>query len=1243
MKGRKILRWCWLLLVLIAPFSFSNNLTSSQSETAGDLVEAFFHSGIYTGKPGRDVIIAQSQLIPASMLDTIDDNFDASVEWAVFYMAMALRNHQPVWMPFCYPSLVQAYYLYKSDDVPDMEMSDLDAVFNSIIDNNNSFRNLIGLLPNYEDIPERDRLYITTRMFSDLDPKVVTATRMSAFYFKAKFKAYLYLVKKYPESFQYDGFSQFLENIPDKMAAKWEEDHTELERSMGRIKVYMGMVAAPEGQSASPESSPVVARKRVNRNDIARLKKVLEIAGEWNRFVTDKKPDLDIVLGGIDATKETGSAAKDGGFRTMFKVYKAMMDFNPAVYRPENFPLFVERIDRFPVSQIHCGNDKLGKHIDSFQQKMFDEKHVDIPEGAVAPEASITIRPRHSKEKSVLADWAKKIPSADKLRDLLDKMGNKSIAVQALRETLLAPDATRRPPQPPGALSIISIQGKALMNPGKNNLKFGLEDYQTGRNPAALMRLHDFEQVQAIAYRSKADVVNQARALKDRYYIQPVRGGGNCLYLAYLSGWLHALVEDVVTGRNPQAIEHEIQQLLHGRAQFRDYLFRQGRAVGLVDTTDAFVTFLQELQKDPTIAGLYTLIMPTHPVQVLTHEGHQVTLWGGKEHLIDPLIQYLRNYTVYLTREDLYQEAYRPVDPDARFRAWEQMMGTAGFFPELYGCQQGVRDFARNHAQLQLNPLDTFMFYQSQSGVNATAMEMKMLYTLRPFSVCIQADHQEYEQRVHGLAHGFNPGVYPEGERIVILQQNVHFVALIPKDLCYVARQTRPRQQQFVEQSNVNMGGRIAVRQDPLPVTSAAATPFVKAKPKPVAQALVVAAPPPVPVKAAGLGVRERPNQQRRGVYWGEYKSEDGNKGKALIDTVLPAHRQILQHYVRAEVNRTNMQINNTCFRGQAPCHLPLDWRPHVRLYHKLGEGGQGEIFSASYMNENHPYRVVKVSAIDSPEGFEDMTNCRLVDQFFRHPANWHDCIALDRAQHYDDRTREFFQLMDRYPTDLHNLIPTEPGRQMDKELAMVLIHQMLQAIAHMHLHGWIHRDIKPGNTMLSPDGGCVKIIDFGMSKEVGGGKAMTSIKGTPRYMVFNPGDGEYNGFAADMAALAVTYFHLRAGFMADLIEIPPNLLYNAQIPYYRKVHLAYQRICEYNPFIGEEADFDPEQAMKVQVAEKMAQYFGGYNAYDKDEARFIVKLLNPRGRNKATPDTLYRLLRDEPLMIRARTLELMH
>jgi len=61
-------------------------------------------------------------------------------------------------------------------------------------------------------------------------------------------------------------------------------------------------------------------------------------------------------------------------------------------------------------------------------------------------------------------------------------------------------------------------------------------------------------------------------------------------------------------------------------------------------------------------------------------------------------------------------------------------------------------------------------------------------------------------------------------------------------------------------------------------------------------------------------------------------------------------------------------------------------------------------------------------------------------------------------------------------------------------------MRKMFEAINHMHSMGVAHRDIKPQNVMLTTDNQ-IKLIDFGLSKRMGGKKRMKTYAGTPLYM----------------------------------------------------------------------------------------------------------------------------------------------
>jgi len=90
------------------------------------------------------------------------------------------------------------------------------------------------------------------------------------------------------------------------------------------------------------------------------------------------------------------------------------------------------------------------------------------------------------------------------------------------------------------------------------------------------------------------------------------------------------------------------------------------------------------------------------------------------------------------------------------------------------------------------------------------------------------------------------------------------------------------------------------------------------------------------------------------------------------------------------------------------------------------------------------------------------------------------------------------------------------------------LCMQALAALAHAHAAGVVHRDLKPGNLMIT-DTGSIKIMDFGIAR-LEGAINLTNVGqmlGTPAYMAPEQVLGHPVDARADLYAMGVVFFRL--------------------------------------------------------------------------------------------------------------------
>ena len=106
-------------------------------------------------------------------------------------------------------------------------------------------------------------------------------------------------------------------------------------------------------------------------------------------------------------------------------------------------------------------------------------------------------------------------------------------------------------------------------------------------------------------------------------------------------------------------------------------------------------------------------------------------------------------------------------------------------------------------------------------------------------------------------------------------------------------------------------------------------------------------------------------------------------------------------------------------------------------------------------------------------------------------------------------------------------------GRKILPERALEITSGVLSALDYSHRAGIIHRDIKPGNVMLTPSGD-VKVMDFGIARAISDASStMTqtaAVVGTAQYLSPEQARGETVDSRSDVYSAGCLLYELLTG-----------------------------------------------------------------------------------------------------------------
>jgi eukaryotic-like serine/threonine-protein kinase len=130
----------------------------------------------------------------------------------------------------------------------------------------------------------------------------------------------------------------------------------------------------------------------------------------------------------------------------------------------------------------------------------------------------------------------------------------------------------------------------------------------------------------------------------------------------------------------------------------------------------------------------------------------------------------------------------------------------------------------------------------------------------------------------------------------------------------------------------------------------------------------------------------------------------------------------------------------------------------------------------------------------------------------------------------FDERQHQHFIVMEHVPGHSCAELLRDQGH-LDVEFAVDILTQACRGLEYAHRNGVVHRDVKPGNLLVS-DAQVVKLADFGIARATDQSSItqVGSVLGTAAYLAPEQARGEEAGPRADIYSLGVVAYQLLSG-----------------------------------------------------------------------------------------------------------------